>query len=170
MNELTAPRLRELLHYDPRTGIFTRLRSQGCRKSGSVVGSKHFQKDGTPYLGACIDGRHYLLHRLAYLYMKGHWPPRQIDHRNLDKCDNRWDNLRAATHAQNIHNRPASRRSRSGIKGVYRYGKLWIARLSIGGTKTRYVGRFSTAEEAHAAYAAAHRAMFGEFSRAGSAA
>ena len=62
----------------------------------------------------------YSAHRLARLYQTGWWPPAHIDHVNLDKADNRWSNLRAATRSLNGANRFRQANNSSGFKGVHR--------------------------------------------------
>ena len=73
---VTLERLKELMTYDPETGIFTRNIDRGCHKKGTQVGS--VAKSG--YLKTLINGKNYYLHRLAYFYMTGEWPLEYIDH------------------------------------------------------------------------------------------
>jgi hypothetical protein len=99
---ITAERVRQLPHYDPDTGVLTRLIStNGDARAGEVVRGVC---DG--YLTARIDGRRYQAHRLAWLYMIGEWPKANMDHVNGDRADNRWCNLREATNSQNQANTP----------------------------------------------------------------
>jgi hypothetical protein len=98
---LTAERLRELLHYDPDTGVFTWLRVKGRRVR---VGALSGKANGGGYFQIGVDGRIYYAHRLAWLYVHGEWPVASIDHVNCDRCDNRLANLRPATKAQNAAN------------------------------------------------------------------
>jgi HNH endonuclease len=106
MITLTADRFRYLLDYDPATGVWTWLVStSNCTRAGAAAG--HTGSDG--YHRIKIDGRSYLAHRLAWLYQTGAWPKREIDHRTLNKGDNRFENLREATDAQNVHNRTANK-------------------------------------------------------------
>jgi hypothetical protein len=97
-------------------------------------------------------------------------PGKFVDHRNLNKLDNRRQNLRIATRSQNGMNRRAMSNNELGIKGVSRdknkKGKtpLFVARITVEG-KTRRLGYFRTTEEAAAAYAAAARELHGEFHR-----
>jgi hypothetical protein len=75
--ELTAERLRELLTYDPETGLFVwRVNRRGNPRAGDVAGSY----DGQGYLRKSIDDRDYRAHSLAWLHTKGEWPPIGIDH------------------------------------------------------------------------------------------
>jgi hypothetical protein len=105
---ITATRLRELLHCDPETGIFTR------RKTGRIVGTPN----NRGYLVIRAGDRVHKVSRLAWLWMTGEWPKDQIDHANLNKADNRWLNLREATPSQNARNCPRLSSNTSGYKGV----------------------------------------------------
>lgn len=98
---LTAESLRELLHYDPQTGIFTWRVTRGNLKACSRAGS--MKEDG--YIRVCIGERRYHAHRLAWLYVTGDWPVEEIDHINRNKADNRFTNLRPATRSTNEQNR-----------------------------------------------------------------
>jgi hypothetical protein len=161
---LTAERLRELLDYDPETGVFTRRVDAGSRgKAGSVAGGYH-SRGG--YLEIGIDGRVYYSHRLAILYVTGEWPTAHVDHINNVKDDNRFANLREATKAQNATNSKRRSDNTSGFKGVG-YDprrRRWVARIRYGG-RTTCLGRFKTPDAAHAAYRAAAQELHGEFAR-----
>lgn len=99
-----------------------------------------------------INGRLYLAHRLAFLYMTGEFPQFQVDHIDRTKTNNRWANLREATGAQNKQNTKHSMpRNTTGLLGVSRSLKRYIARIQSGG-KSIYLGTFQTALGAHAAY------------------
>src|SRR5579863_2482235 len=101
---LTQERLKELLHYDPDTGLFTRLvtvAAFGAQK-GKIAGNVD-KKFG--YCLIRIDGRGYLAHRLAFLYMTDSIPE-EVDHRDLNRSNNKWINLRAARHVDNMRNQP----------------------------------------------------------------
>ena len=159
--ELTYGMLRDLLTYDPPTGVLrwvTRPANNVWR--GDVAGT--VTKRG--YRMVRILGVNWLAHRLAWFWMTGRWPTEDIDHINGIKSDNRWCNLREATRAQNIVNRPPGKNNTSGSRGVsfYRPSKKWRAQLS-NGTANRYIGTFNTKEDAERAYNAAAKAVYGEF-------
>lgn len=160
-SKLTAERLRLLLHYDPKSGIF-RWRNTECKrlKTGDIAGCAIKGRSTRIHL----IGHQYRAHRLAWLYMTGGWPEHEVDHRDRDPSNNKWRNLRVATHQQNLCNTKLRSDNTSGGKGVRldkRNGR-WRARIHIG-NRERSVGAFDTFDEASAAYAAAARKQFGEF-------
>ena len=114
---ITQDRLKEVLTYDPDTGIFTSNKSSKyCNKSfGDRVGTVHKTK-GYRYL--TIDRKTYREQRMAFLYMTGALPTGQVDHINQIKDDNRWSNLRDVSSAENCWNRPKYANNRSGYTGV----------------------------------------------------
>lgn len=90
-------------------------------------------------------------------------PGMEIDHKNCNGLDNRRENLRWATKAQQRANQPARRDSRTGLKGVNLFqGRYWAAHIREGG-KQRHLGYFPTAEAAARAYDNRARELFGEF-------
>jgi hypothetical protein len=97
--------------------------------------------------------------------MHGTWPKHMIDHKNGVRLDDRFDNLREATNAQNQCNRKAL--AKSGYKGVHKHTQCnsWTAEIKVNGRK-HYLGSFRTAEEAIAARADAATRLHGEFARA----
>ena len=165
MSEITQAELKRLLHYDPETGVFTwRVARTNRVKVGEEAGS--IMPIG--YRMVRLDGKDYLLHRLAHLYMTGEWPEGQLDHKNNDRADNRWDNLRPATWSQQRANALKRSDNTSGYKGVSwnkRLGK-WHAYITLD-RKRRHLGFFESAHEAKAAYERASRDLFGEFACAG---
>lgn len=142
-------KLSEQLSYNPNTGLFVWKVAKQKVKAGSIAGS--WRKVG--YVGILFEGKAYLAHRLAWLFMYGEFPPEMVDHINGDKSDNRIDNLRAATRSQNNRNSKVSRLSRHGIKGARwdAKGKRWVASAAHLGNR-KYLGSFKTSEEAQQAY------------------
>jgi hypothetical protein len=149
-DRITAEFVRELFHYDPETGLFTRRVSRMGRwgKAGAIAGGIKPNGYRVIWIGA-----NFMAHRLAWLYVHGSWPAGQIDHINRVRDDNRIANLRVVTHTENMENRKVQRNNTSGYPGVYpdRCGRRWIARISSKG-KWLYLGSFRSAEEASAAY------------------
>lgn len=146
-------RLKELLHYDPETGVFTWKQYRGhLAQEGFVAGRPN--KAG--HIQISVDGRRYMAHRLAWLYVYGDFPEDGIDHINRVKDDNRICNLRPATPVENGQNRPPSKNNKSGRSDVIfsNYHKRWRARITIAG-KRIHLGFFDTFEQAAAARTAA---------------
>ena len=160
---ITRARLLELLHYDSETGEFRwQERVSRSVKVGDLAGLT----DSEGYRQITIKGRAYRAHQLAWFYMTGKWCTVVIDHRDGDPSNNRWDNLRPATISQNNANRRPNRNNKSGFKGVVQHhiGR-WCARIKKNGRRY-HLGSFASPQEAHAAYVAAARKLFGEFARA----
>lgn len=154
-SDLTAARLRELLHYDPKTGVFTWLvRRGGPATAGSAA--------GTPSRGYVILGiecRRYRANRLAFLYMTGAWPRGFVDHINGNRADDRWSNLRDVSHAENCQNiRVARRTSATGSLGVYERNGRYVASIGVRGARIQ-IGTFNKREDAADAYLTAKAAL-----------
>ena len=161
MSTLTASRLRELLHYDPATGIFTRRVSVTLSKAFKVGDIAGGIDRSTGYVKISVDGRRYFAHRLAWLHVHGEWPKTGIDHRNRNGADNRIGNLREASKSANAHNATEAKcGSRSGLLGASwcKKQKRWQATITVN-RRSRYLGRYATAEEAHAVYMSAKASM-----------
>lgn len=160
ISNITADRLRELIDYDPETGIFRWRIPRGGNRVGDIAGCP----DSHNYHLIGIDRKVYVAHRLAWLWMTGCWPEDDIDHVNRDKKDNRWANLREATRSQNIINSPPRKDSRSGLRGISWDGarSKWVSQIGVAG-KNIHLGRFKTKEEAYQAYKDAAIAAYGEF-------
>lgn len=153
---LNQVRIKEVLLYDPDTGVFTRRNKQSGVSKGAISGSR--TNEG--YLVTSIDCKLYSCHRLAWLYITGDWPTGQIDHINGDRSDNRFCNLRDVSRQQNTENQRKAQRSNksTGVLGTFKNGTGFAARISHHGTK-KYLGTFRTVEEASAAYMAAKRQL-----------
>lgn len=152
---LTYERLRELLHYDPETGVWTWLaRTTNRVDVGFVAGSMSRGK-----VSIRIDGKLHLSHRLAVLYITGDWPSGVVDHVNGDSGDNRWSNLRDVSQRVNLQNRRSpSSNNRTGLLGVSRRNRRFQASIKVDGPRI-YLGTFDTPEQAHEAYLAAKRRL-----------
>ncbi len=163
---LTRNRLAESLTYDPLTGVFVWRERRGNKHPGDLAGCMK-----RTYVVINIDGVCYRAHHLAWFYMTGELPTLFIDHRDTNKHNNAWSNLRLATKSQNMANVGLIKSNASGFKGVSRYrageayGKPWQASICLD-KRTRHLGHFATREEAHAAYCEAAGKLFGEFARA----
>lgn len=145
---MNQQRVMELLDYDQTTGIFVRrVRTSNRIKVGDIAGSK--EKAG--YLCIRLDGKTYKAHRLAWLYVYGDWPTKEIDHINGQKDDNRVANLRDVSKSVNQQNRKT-------VRGYTKDGSRWKAQIRAAGKYT-HLGCFGTEAEAHAAYQQAKNVM-----------
>ena len=163
---ITASELRKLLDYDPKTGEFRWLvaRSNRIKKYGIKKGQLTGVTGERPTIN--IDHHVYRASRLAFLWMTGRWPKKLIDHRNRNTRDNRWVNLREATHQQNSAN--CRSKSSTGFKGVHYDARAkerkYMARITVRG-RTIGLGSFEPPDVAHVAYLVAAKKHFGEFAR-----
>lgn len=139
---ITQARLKELLHYNPDSGLFTWIKSQ--RRRGLVAG--HVPTHG--YRRIIIDRKLYYAHRLAFLYMSGSFPPEEVDHTNGKRDDNRWRNLVAVTPTENRRNLGMRYDNSSGITGVSIVQGSGKWQAHIGG---KYIGKFETLLDAASA-------------------
>ena len=150
---LTQGRVKELLHYDHATGLFTRKTRIGANDVGSVSGC--LKKSG--HINVVVDFCDYAAHRLAWFYVYGTWPKHGIDHIDGDPANNRIENLREATKSQNAQNqRTANRDNKSGYLGVTKKGNRFVSRIKVDG-REKWLGTFDVAIDAHECYLAAKR-------------
>jgi hypothetical protein len=163
---LTAKRLRQLLHYNPKTGVFRwRVQKRGPIGVGRVAGTL---LQANQHRVICINYRKYMASHLACLFMTGRWPNVEMDHKNCKPDDDRWSNLRPANHLQNMHNRSIRlRKNKHTPKGVswHKPSNKYQVGITI---NSRWValGYFDDPEAGHAAYVKAAKAHFGQFARA----
>lgn len=155
--------LKSVLHYDPATGVFTWLARTSYKSRiiiGSIAGSIHKYK-GCRNIWILMRG--YRAANLAWFYMTGEWPGKEVDHSNMNNSDDRWLNLRLATRSQNVRNRRIPKNNKSGYRGVYQtpYGK-WMAQIVVD-KRNHYLGTYDSMEAASTAYNNARTMYFGEF-------
>jgi len=162
---LTQDYLKTILEYQHLTGIFIwKIRPAMSVLEGSIAGSI----TGTPnYIYITIKGKPYAAHRLAFLYMTGNIP-KFIDHKDTNKLNNKWDNLREASSVENQANKPVSVTNKLGIKGV-----CWNTRESRFEAYVQKKGhkkqtkKFKTLEEAVAWVQEARELLHGDFANHG---
>ncbi len=160
---LSASELRSLLSYEQSNGAFTWIVAPSNRiRAGSEAGSV----GRLGYRRICINRRAYFAHRLAWLYVYGRWPLREIDHIDGTPANNAIANLREADHFENQANRGRQKNNTSGYKGVHfnRQAWRWRAVIHAGGC-TFHLGSFKTRIAAAKAYARAARRLHCEFGR-----
>lgn len=160
---LTQAELKSYLHYSPDTGIFTRIYSAS---PNAKIGHQYSCVGSNGYINIRIQYKNRLAHRLAWLYIYGEWPKEQIDHINGIKTDNRICNLRQANNSQNNLNIGIQKNNTSGYKCVawIKHAKKWRASCWYN-NKNKFLGYFSTAEQASEAYEAFAKLHLGEFHR-----
>lgn len=131
--ELTQSVLKDLLHYDPNTGMFKWITPPlGRFKSREFAGGI----DGDGYWKIKVCGSHHRAHRLAFLYMNGAMPDQEVDHINGVRTDNRWENIRLVSGSENAKNKCLQKNNKSGITGVFwdhRKNK-WTSKIMVNRT------------------------------------
>lgn len=175
--QLPSPEdLRQLLRYEPETGkLFWKERPLSAFDSVRSANSWNARFAGKPalsginhagYKAGRIGPRGILAHRAIWALVHGRWPDQEIDHVNGDRVDNRLENIREASRAENARNRGVKEKvGQTGYKGVqpYRNGRF-VANIKANG-RFIYLGIFNEARQAAAAYDAAARRYHGEFAR-----
>ncbi|MEO1538495.1 MAG: HNH endonuclease signature motif containing protein [Pseudomonadota bacterium] len=171
--------LRKLLKYDRNTGKLFWLKrlpemfTDGRRAAEHQCADWNRRYAGKEAFTACnTDGYHhgkimgklYKAHRVIWALESGSWPSSCIDHKNKDRTDNRFDNLREATRAENSRNRSALAGSSSKYLGVSwcKMNEKWLARIEVNGRQLS-LGSFLSEAQAAKAYDAAAVKHFGEF-------
>lgn len=141
----TQAQLKEILHYDPETGVFRWRFARSNLKPWSLAGSSSTHG----YWRVRINNREYFAHRLAWVYMTGKQPLNEIDHINRIRSDNKFVNLREATRKQNMENQSLMKSNTSGSRGASwdKNLKKWKSQI-MHNKKYIYLGIFDTVEEA----------------------
>lgn len=125
---LTVEMAKELLRYDPETGLlYWRISLSNKGPAGSLAGCI------TPsgYIRIGINNKEYMAHRLVWLIHYGEFPKAELDHINHLGLDNRIENLRNVSHKENGKNQKKRQNNKSGVMGVSwdkRAGK-WAANI-----------------------------------------
>ena len=158
----TRELVRELLDYDPHTGVLTwKLRDErrvpnlqernrwNNRFAGKTAGSVRQSVDGYRYIQVGLLGHPYKAHRLVWLWMTEDPLPKQIDHKDRDGTNNAWETLRPSSAAENSLNRSKHKANTSGVPGVSwnKQAGKWHARICIKG-KSHHLGMFSDIQDA----------------------
>jgi hypothetical protein len=139
----TQTQLKWLFWYDPKSGIFRWRHPKSHRnhpwdEAGAIDGG---------YRRITIGHKRFFAHRLAWVYMTGQEPFKQIDHIDGDKLNNRWCNLREATNKENGENKKTPKNNTTGVLGVSQRGARFEARIRHWGV-CYYSKRFETLQEA----------------------
>lgn len=160
----TVERVRECFDYDLNTGVFTwKVRNSNRVRIGDSTGSLS-TTDG--YLYIRLDRRNHVAHRLAWAFVHGFFPAEDVDHINGNRADNRIENLREASRAENGQNRKTPVNNKSGVKGVCHHQKTgkWRAQIHFEG-KQHFFGLYDSLECAAEAARAGREKLHKEFAR-----
>ena len=160
---MSQDRLKELLEYDPETGLFTWIKSNS---NVAYVGKVCQCENAQGYIVIRIDKKLYRAARLAFLYMTGEWPI-EADHINGRTSDDRWINLRNCTSQQNKQNRSVRYDNALLIKGIHQLPSGRFNALIKHNYVSINLGTFDTLGEAVNARKAAEAKYHGEFAKDG---
>jgi HNH endonuclease len=157
----SAERLRNLLDYDPETGVLKwKVRTDvshrwNTRYAGTIAGTV----DGDGYLQIKIDDKSMMAHRLAWVIYYGEWP-NIVDHIDGSRNNNRISNLRSVTRKLNQRNQKRHKSNTSGRTGVTwnRIRQVWVAHIGHG-KKCLYLGSYVEFPEAVKAREAAEQKL-----------
>lgn len=142
--------LLKVFSYNPETGKLSYTNTSLSGTKGDTAGYAHSKG----YLSVAVGGRELLVHRVIWCMQTGFWPF-QVDHKNHNRMDNRWDNLQEVTISRDNQLNMSQRGSKLGIQGVRQLpgGNYWayimVNRKQIG------LGSHPTLDEAQQARKAA---------------
>jgi len=164
---ISRDRVLELVSYDPDTGVFIRIKSR-VRWVGLPAG----KLDSQGHRQILLDRHVYSAHRLAWLVVTGSWPSQEIDHKDGNRANNAWANLRLATRVQNTRNKGCMVTSKTGVKGIckvnWKGSPRW--RVSVNSDTGRHVSHFKCFGQAVARAVQLRNEFHGEFVNHGIAA
>jgi hypothetical protein len=153
-NYPTQKELKEIFYFD---GTHLIWKESAAKKvKNKIAGS--FNKS-TGYWIVIFNYKNYLYHRILWIFLNGEIPEgMELDHINHDKLDNRIENLRLVSHAENNRNASIHKNSTSGVPGVswHKHIKKWYARIHIN-KKRIHLGYFNNKADAYVVYKAACR-------------
>jgi hypothetical protein len=153
----TPKQIRSLLRYDRKRGLFRWRRPTARQAPGWFKGNKSVRT----YRRLYIDGHHYLAHVIAFVIVEGRWPRFEVKHRSRNFGDNRWSNLREATHAQVTYSRRINKNNTTGHRGVSRFGKRFRS-VVICKRRRLSLGLFDDPSKAAAKWQSAAKGQYGE--------
>ncbi|HDB9961155.1 TPA: HNH endonuclease [Escherichia coli] len=156
--------IRDLIDYNPETGVLTAKVNFAGRQEGAIIGSQTWQG----YYAFSLFGKKCFAHRLAWLLHYGEWPSQPIDHINGIKKDNSIRNLRLCSLSQNQFNKPTQKNNTTGVKGVYwnKRDKRYVASVQFNGKKYS-AGHHKDIESAKEAVMKLREKLAGEFTNHG---
>lgn len=157
--DITPELLRQLLRYEPETGMYfwkerpaSMFSSEGyCKKWNTQYANKQSMttKGGDNYYQIRVLGINFKAHRVVWAMHYGEWPNGSIDHINGVQTDNRITNLRVVSHSENLKNMGVRKNNTSGVVGVCwdKREHRWKAFIRQGG-KMFNLGNFDKIEDA----------------------
>lgn len=154
------PHVLSELEYLPETGnLYWKSIKRG--KSNNIHAG---EKTEHGYVRISLKGKRYYAHHIVWLFENGQWPTQLLDHINGNRSDNRIQNIREATHEENMRNRKISINNKSGVTGVcwITATKLWMASISLN-AKPKHLGHFKKLEDAIEARKSAEARFYKEF-------
>lgn len=164
---ITPVDVRRLFSYDSKSGNLIWKDSRHEHRNGSVAGYRSKRRAIYVVITAS-DGKYYtfLGHLLVWAWVYGVWPTDEIDHINGDDCDNRIENLRECSHAENLRNQnkvlgevPFKGVTRSSANASRFEASIRLDR------KAHHLGTFSSPQDAARAYDKAALRLFGNFAK-----
>ena len=152
----------ELLSYDKENGKIYQKKNRPKIAVGSEAGTV------TPfgYRYVQLFGRKYPIHHLVWLFETKSFPKKFLDHKDGNRLNNKFSNLREVTKKQNNENRGKQKNNKTGFKGVSLNAKLqkYVAQIQHNGN-TVYLGVFKTPEEASLVYQSAAKELFSHYKK-----
>ena len=157
---ITLSELKKCLEYNSETGVWKWKETLSARAlTGEIAGTIGVHG----YRIITLHGKKYRSSRLAWFYVKGIWPSFYIDHKNRNRSDDRFDNLREATHTENQKNM-TKQKHKTLPKGVFidkRRNKIYSKIICDG--NFHWLGYHKSIADAETAYRLASKKLFGEF-------
>ena len=150
--------VKKLFHYDAESGML-------LWRNGNGRNVKPWQQakalNGHGYYTAKVNGKNYLVHRLAWLYVHGAFPKHDIDHKNRIRNDNRLCNLRAVSRTDNCQNISLPSHNKSGHIGIswFALQKKWTVYVKVN-KKNKWLGNYKNLDDAIAARKAGEKQYY----------
>lgn len=162
IDEELVLRMKDFLQYNHETGVFTWKRVTSKRVK---VGQEAGRINNAGHIGIGFEGSRWQAHRLAVAFIEGSLSGElEIDHKDQNKINNRYMNLRKATKQQNSCNRGSPRNNTSGVKGMsfnINAGK-WEGYVHFN-SKKYYLGLFTLEEDCKEAIQLKRKELHKEF-------